>query len=63
MYGIRGRVDVPELGHRPLFLRESNPTDYIRPAGRKLGLGDIGWHTFRHTYRSWLDLVGTSMGV
>jgi integrase len=37
--------------------------DYIRPAGRKLGLGDIGWHTFRHTYRSWLDSVGTSMGV
>jgi integrase len=37
--------------------------DYIRPAGRKLGLGDIGWHTFRHTYRSWLDLVGTPIGV
>jgi integrase len=37
--------------------------DYIRPAGRKLALGDIGWHTFRHTYRSWLDLVGTSIGV
>ena len=37
--------------------------DYIRPAGRKLVLGDIGWHTFRHTYRSWLDLVGTSIGV
>jgi len=37
--------------------------DYIRPAGRKLCLGDIGWHTFRHTYRSWLDSVGTSMGV
>jgi integrase len=37
--------------------------DYIRAAGRKLGLGDIGWHTFRHTYRSWLDSVGTSMGV
>ena len=37
--------------------------DYLRPAGRKLGLGDIGWHTFRHTYRSWLDSVGTSMGV
>jgi integrase len=26
-------------------------------------LGDIGWHTFRHTYRCWLDSVGTSMGV
>ena len=37
--------------------------DYIRAAGRKLGLGDIGWHTFRHTYRSWLDLVGTPIGV
>lgn len=37
--------------------------DYIRPAGRKLALGDIGWHTFRHTYRSWLDLVGTTIGV
>jgi integrase len=37
--------------------------DYIRPAGRKLGLGDIGWHTFRHTYRSWLDAVGTPIGV
>lgn len=36
--------------------------DYIRPAGRKLGLGDIGWYTFRHTYRTWLDSVGTSMG-
>jgi hypothetical protein len=35
--------------------------DYIRPAGRKLELGDIGWHTFRHTYRSWLDLVGTTI--
>ena len=37
--------------------------DYIRSAGRKLGLGDIGWHTFRHTYRSWLDAVGTPIGV
>jgi hypothetical protein len=35
----------------------------IRPAGRKLGLGDIGWHTFRHTNRSGLDLVGTPIGV
>lgn len=37
--------------------------DYIRPAGQRLGLGTIGWHTFRHAYRSWLGLVGTSMGV
>jgi integrase len=37
--------------------------DYIRPAGRKLGLGDIGWHTFRHTYRAWLDSTGAPVGV
>lgn len=37
--------------------------DYLRPAGRELRLGNIGWHTFRHTYRSWLDAAGTPIGV
>ncbi|HEV3037305.1 MAG TPA: site-specific integrase [Candidatus Angelobacter sp.] len=37
--------------------------DYIRAAGRELGLGDIGWHTFRHSYRSWLDATGAPLGV
>jgi hypothetical protein len=23
----------------------------------------VGWHTFRHTYRSWLDDTGAPMGV
>ncbi len=23
----------------------------------------IGWHTFRHSYRSWLDEIGAPMGV
>jgi integrase len=26
-------------------------------------LGKIGWHTFRHTYRSWLDETGAPMKV
>lgn len=26
-------------------------------------LGRVGWHTFRHTYRSWLDAAGAPMGV
>jgi len=26
-------------------------------------LGHIGWHTFRHTYRSWLDDTGAPIGV
>ena len=37
--------------------------DYIRPAGEKLGLKGVGWHTFRHTYRSWLDATGAPLGV
>jgi integrase len=37
--------------------------DYIRPAGEKLGLQGIGWHTFRHTYRAWLDATGAPVGV
>ena len=26
-------------------------------------LGHVGWHTFRHTYRSWLDDGGAPIGV
>ena len=38
--------------------------DYIRAAGRKANLPrDIGWHTFRHTYRSFLDEGGAPVGV
>jgi len=27
------------------------------------GLGHIGTHTFRHSYRMWIDAVGTPIGV
>lgn len=37
--------------------------DYLSPAGERAGLGKIGWHTFRHTYRSWMDNNGTPMGI
>jgi len=30
---------------------------------KKSKLGDVGWHTFRHTYRSWLNDTGAPMGV
>jgi integrase len=33
----------------------------IRPAGVRAGLGVIGWHAFRHTYRSWLDETGAPL--
>lgn len=37
---------------------------HIRRAGMEAGLGDgIGWHTFRHSYRSWLDDTGAPLTV
>ncbi|MGD1025968.1 MAG: endonuclease/exonuclease/phosphatase family protein [Candidatus Sulfotelmatobacter sp.] len=32
-------------------------------AGDYMGLGRIGFHTFRHTYRAWLDETGAPVGV
>ena len=37
--------------------------DYFRPVARKLGLVGVCWHTFRHSYRSWMDEDGSSAGV
>ena len=35
----------------------------LKPAGEKIGLLGIGWHVFRHTYRSLLDETGAPIGV
>jgi integrase len=35
----------------------------IRKVGDKLGIHNLGWHSFRHSYRSLLDAVGASVGV
>jgi integrase len=48
--------------------------DSLTPNGKRLPLHEerweaagkydgVGWHTFRHTYRSWLDDTGAPMGV
>ena len=29
-------------------------TRYIKPTAARLGLGSIGWHTFRHSYKTWM---------
>jgi integrase len=51
----------------PMTSRPYYPTEiqkrHLRPLGVKLGLGPIGWHTFRHTYRLWLDETGAPMKV
>ena len=36
----------------------------LRRAAIAAGIGpEIGWHTFRHTYRSWLDATGAPLKV
>jgi len=36
---------------------------HLKPIGEELGIVNFGWHTFRHTYRSWLDATGAPVGV
>ena len=47
---------------RPLHA-DSIRADYLVPTGLQLGLGRIGFHSFRHTYRAWLDETGAPVGV
>ena len=35
----------------------------IRKAGDEVGIPNLGWHSFRHTYRSLLDASGAPVGV
>ena len=52
----------PETG-KP-YWQDGVCKDYIQPAGLKAGLGrNIGWHTFRHTYRTWLDSTGAPVSM
>lgn len=34
-------------------------SDYLKPAAVKAGIGNIGWHTFRHTFSTLLHALGT----
>ena len=47
-------------GSMPLYTNAIQ-RDYLIPAGERAGLGKIGWHTLRHTYRSWLDQTKAPM--
>jgi len=35
----------------------------LQRAAEAAGIGGLGTHAFRHTYRSWLDAVGTPIAV
>jgi integrase len=60
-FSFRGSIRNP-LSSKPYYSTEIQKR-YLKPAGIKLGLGPIGWHTFCHTYRSWLDETGAPMKV
>jgi integrase len=45
---------------KPYFASFMKP--YFRRIGAALGIR-LGWHTFRHTYRTWLDATGAPIGV
>jgi integrase len=44
--------------HAGILLRR-----HLKPLAAKIGVPRLGWHTFRHSFRSWLDSVGTAVGV
>jgi integrase len=37
--------------------------EILVPAGKKIGIDRLGWHMFRHSYRSMLDACGAPIGV
>ena len=37
--------------------------DVLAPTGKDVGIERLGWHTFRHSYRSMLDVCGAPIGV
>jgi integrase len=37
--------------------------DHLKPAATRAGIGNIGWHTFRHTYSTLLHSLGTTPAV
>jgi integrase len=30
-------------------------TDYLKPTAKRIGVEGLGWHTFRHSYKSWMS--------
>ena len=46
------------------YHQEEIQKKYLSVAGESAGVqGRVGWHTFRHSYRSWLAEVGTELEI
>jgi integrase len=59
---IKGWVFGSPLTGRP-FWRGTMHQDYLTPAGDRAGVSGLGWHSFRHTYRTMLRESGEPMEV
>jgi integrase len=51
-----------KLGKKPLRGYQVQ-TDVLSPTAVRLGLGPVGWHSLRHSYRTWLDETGAPVSV
>jgi integrase len=50
-----------KLGRQPLSY--THVWNTLDRTAKKAGIGHVSSHAFRHTYRTWLDSVGTPVGV
>ena len=50
-------------GNRKAFLAWPNSRELVCPCAANVGLGRIGWHTFRHSHSSLLHALGVDLKV
>ena len=55
-------ASLADEGQRPYWPWRLQQT-LLRPAAERAGLPRIGWHTFRHTFSSWLRANGENIKV
>lgn len=69
---LRWREECPDSEQKWLFPNvdtgrpfhaDSLRDDHLHPAGQTIGIPNLGWYAFRHTYRTILDDEGTPIGV
>lgn len=69
---LRWKDECPETSEQWLFPNldtgrpfhaDSLRQDYLHPLGQAIGIPNLGWYAFRHTYRTLLDDQGTPVGV
>ena len=69
LFSLSNAIPIGSCRQRSADYASEIQKDYLRPAGVRLELqtnglpAKLGWHTFRHTYRSLLDATGAPIRV